>query len=172
MCTRPSDERAAEGPVADERLTRCKPDQGAEAVVNCSGCGSCALPLVLVREHEHERLRLLRPVLRCDGRDGVRGAARLPVVLFRVEVERDVRLDRHHGDEATCHSRGGLDAQAARERRILLQDAALELAERVARLEPELLEQVLARVAIGIERLGLPAGLVEGKHQLPSPALA
>ena len=56
------------------------------------------------------------------------------------------------------------------EGRIVLEDPALEGAELRRRLEPELVER-RARVAVGVERVGLPAGAVEGEHQLAAEPL-
>ena len=48
---------------------------------------------------------------------------------------------------------------------------ALEPLQRSARLETELLAQQLARLPVGLERLGLPARAVEREHQLAAQAL-
>ena len=58
------------------------------------------------------------------------------------------------------------------ERRVLAQDRRLQLAQRGARLEPELLDQQLAPGAVDVERLGLAAGAVEREHQQAARALA
>ena len=50
---------------------------------------------------------------------------------------------------------------------ILLQDRPFELAERRPRLDPELGAERDAAVAVDLERLGLAAGPVERRHQLP-----
>ena len=57
------------------------------------------------------------------------------------------------------------------ERRVLGQDLPLELPQRRARLDPELVER-RSRVAVGLERLRLPARAVEREHQLPAQPLA
>ena len=57
------------------------------------------------------------------------------------------------------------------ERRVLGQDLLLELPERRARLEPELVER-RPRVAVGLERLRLPARAVEREHELAPEPLA
>ena len=51
------------------------------------------------------------------------------------------------------------------ELRVLPQDRALELAEERRRLDPELGVERLARRAVDVERLRLPAGAVEGSHE-------
>ena len=50
--------------------------------------------------------------------------------------------------------------------------AALELAQPLARLDPELLDQLPARVLVRLQRVGLPVGAVEREHQLRAQALA
>src|SRR5438034_8234476 len=57
------------------------------------------------------------------------------------------------------------------ERRVLAQDRALELLQRSARLEPELVAQQLARVAVDRQRIRLPPRAVESQHQLTAYAL-
>ena len=68
---------------------------------------------------------------------------------------------------------GGAGARRRREaeRRVLREDRALELAERLARLDPELVDERLARTLIDRERVGLPARAVERQHQLRARAL-
>ena len=58
------------------------------------------------------------------------------------------------------------------ESRILRQDCSLELAQRRARVDPELLDENAPALLKGLERLRLPSGTVEGEHQLPAKALA
>ena len=58
------------------------------------------------------------------------------------------------------------------ERRILAQDRLLELAERLARLDAELLDEPLARVRVDAQRLRLPPRAVEREHELPAQPLA
>ena len=58
------------------------------------------------------------------------------------------------------------------ERRVLIQDRAVELLQRRAGVDPELLEEPLAGVGVDGERLGLPARAVEREHQLAVEALA
>ena len=47
----------------------------------------------------------------------------------------------------------------------LTQDVALEIAQGAARLQPQLVDQVLASAAEHLERVGLPAGAVERGRQ-------
>ena len=58
------------------------------------------------------------------------------------------------------------------ESRILAQDLLVELAERAARLDPELVDEGGPRRLIGLERLGLAPCPVEGEHQLGAEVLA
>ena len=57
------------------------------------------------------------------------------------------------------------------ERGILVQDRLLELLELTARLEAELVPEHVASLAVGLERIGLPAGSVQRQHQLCMNAL-
>src|SRR5262249_57037155 len=57
------------------------------------------------------------------------------------------------------------------ERRVLLEDRALELAQRVAGLDPELLHERPARALVDGERVGLSPGAVQREHQLATQAL-
>ncbi len=59
-----------------------------------------------------------------------------------------------------------------RERGVLREDRALELAQVLARLDPELADQGGAGVAIGLQRIGLTARPVQRDHQLAAEALA
>ena len=52
-----------------------------------------------------------------------------------------------------------------RQRRVLRQDLALELAQMLAGLDPEVADQRPARVRVGLQRLRLAVGAVEGEHQ-------
>jgi hypothetical protein len=58
------------------------------------------------------------------------------------------------------------------ERGIVAQDRLLEALELRGRLDPELLDQRVACSAIGLERVGLPAGPVQREHQLAPRPLA
>ena len=88
--------------------------------------------------------------------------------LARAADERE-RRRRHErpGQRRACAS----GAARELERRVLGEDLPLELPQRRARLEPELVER-RPRVAVGLERLGLPARAVEREHQLPAQPLA
>ena len=55
--------------------------------------------MILLREHEQEGLGLERVVLDGDGRDQVDRAASLPLVVFGIELERDVGRDGCDRDE-------------------------------------------------------------------------
>jgi hypothetical protein len=59
-----------------------------------------------------------------------------------------------------------------RKLRALGQDPGLELAQLRARLKAQVLAHAAARVAVGLERLGLPAAAVQREHELSSKALA
>ena len=58
------------------------------------------------------------------------------------------------------------------QRRVLLKDRPLQLLERRARIDPELVDEGLARVLVGVQRLCLPAGPVQRRHQIPPEPLA
>ena len=58
-----------------------------------------------------------------------------------------------------------------RERGILREDRAFELAQPLAGLDPELSDEDLAGVLIGLQRLGLPVAAVQSEHQLRPEAL-
>ena len=58
------------------------------------------------------------------------------------------------------------------ERVVLAQDRGLELAELRAGIDAELLDESLARGAVGGERIGLAARAVEREHELRAGALA
>ena len=62
---------------------------------------------------------------------------------------------------------GGLRRQP----RILPEDRLLQVAQLRARLDAELADEPLARVLVGVERLGLAAAAVEREHQLGGEAL-
>ncbi len=70
-------------------------------------------------------------------------------------------------------ARSGREPAHRVERGIVREDPPLQLAELLARLEPELLDERLARVAgTTAERVGLAARAVEREHQLAGEALA
>jgi hypothetical protein len=77
-------------------------------------------------------------------------------------------------DESRRRGVGSLGAVARRgriERRILAQDRSLEIAERTARLDTELVEGATC-LLVRLEGLRLAAGAVEGEHELVAKALA
>ena len=68
---------------------------------------------------------------------------------------------------------GELDDRWRRvEARVLGEDLLLESAQLGPGLDPDLLDQRLARLAVGIEGLGLAPGAIEGEHALGVKALA
>src|SRR5205823_11568540 len=56
--------------------------------------------------------------------------------------------------------------------RLLAEDRGVHAPQERARLEAQLLDEELAAFAVGLERLSLPAGAVEGEHELGAQALA
>ena len=66
------------------------------------------------------------------------------------------------------HERSG---ERRLERGVLTEDRLLELAQLCPRLEPQLLVERAPSVAIGLERVSLPASAVEGEHELCARAL-
>jgi hypothetical protein len=58
------------------------------------------------------------------------------------------------------------------ERLLLAQDRLLQLAEPLARVDPQLFEQHPTRVLVSLKRLGLSAGAVEREHQLGAVTLS
>ena len=63
-------------------------------------------------------------------------------------------------------------ARRRAERLVLVEDVALELLERRAGLDPELLRERPPGVGVGVERVRLTAAAVEREHLLPAQALA
>jgi hypothetical protein len=57
------------------------------------------------------------------------------------------------------------------ERALLAEDRSLQPLQRLARLEPKLVIQQLARLSIDLERVRLPARAVQGEHQLAAQTL-
>ena len=51
------------------------------------------------------------------------------------------------------------------------EDRLLESLQGLARLDAELVDERLTRLPIGVERVGLPAGAVEGEHLLGAQTL-
>ena len=58
------------------------------------------------------------------------------------------------------------------EPRVLPKDRPLQLLERRARIDPELVDERPARVLVGVQRLRLPTRPVERRHQIPAQAFA
>src|SRR5262249_39710959 len=92
--------------------------------------------------------------------------------LAAAEVERVGSLERSQALER-AHRR--LDGRARRprqvERGVVLQDRALEVLQRAARLESELFRKDLAGLPVDLERVGLASRPVKREHQLPAQAL-
>lgn len=58
------------------------------------------------------------------------------------------------------------------ERLVLAQDRLLQVAQALARLDPELFDEALPCLLVDLECLGLAAGAVESEHQLRAEALS
>ena len=69
-------------------------------------------------------------------------------------------------------ARAGGPAPARARARVVAQDRVLQRAELRPGLDAEVVGELLARLAVGVERLGLAAAAVEGEHQLPGEPLA
>ena len=108
----------------------------------------------------HDELALDPPAsVRAEGQ---RAAAQ------RAERERG----RHHAARIGGERRDGRRRGARRsERRVLLEDRALEVAQRGARLDAELVDQRRAGRPEGLERVGLAPGAVERQHLQRAEAL-
>ena len=65
----------------------------------------------------------------------------------------------------------GIVRSREHERAVLAQDALLELTQRVARLDGELLHERTPRVLECLQGVGLASATVEGEHELPAGAL-
>src|SRR5439155_8660982 len=86
--------------------------------------------------------------------------------------QREQRLERtltvsDHEDRALRRS-AAFELQG----RILPQNRALELLERRARVDAQLVDERPARILVCLERFGLSSGAVEGEHQMSAEALA
>src|SRR5436190_18667388 len=90
-------------------------------------------------------------------------------------------LGAEHGDEAAFEQRleDLLEMALARrsraghlQRGFLSQHRAVQLLELAARLDPQLVDEQLATRLIGVERLRLPPGAIEGEHVVASEPLA
>ncbi len=93
--------------------------------------------------------------------EGVRERHRLDDVD---EEDRDEPPELHRRPRERC--------LLEQERLVLAEDRGLELAELRAGVDAELLDEGLARGAVGGERVGLPAGAVEREHELRARPLA
>jgi hypothetical protein len=71
-------------------------------------------------------------------------------------------------ERSRCHAAIGHEV----ERRVLTQDRVVELAQLTARLDPELLDEHRARLAIGLQCLGLATAPVQAQHEPRVQALA
>jgi len=58
------------------------------------------------------------------------------------------------------------------QRRVLVEDLSVERLQLWARVDAELLNETLAHVLVPLERFGLPAGAVEGEHELAARPFA
>ena len=118
-------------------------DRAAVTLDRSPGCGEVAV------EHAPQRL----------GVERLRELGRLDEVG---EEDRD-RLPPFLEHDRSCERR--------LEPRVLAQDRLLELAQLCPRLEPELLVERAPSLAVGLERVRLPARAVERKHELGARAL-
>src|SRR3954467_7461161 len=100
-------------------------------------------------DHGRDAAARPRPVPRSCGLQGDRRWTRA-----RSAVERPIR-------SALLLDRKG-------ERRVLAQNARLELAQSAAGLDPELLDQHPPGLLVALERVGLAVTAVEGQHELGS----
>ena len=58
------------------------------------------------------------------------------------------------------------------QRRVLPKDRSLQLLERRARVDPQLVDECPARILVGVQSLRLPTRPVQRRHQIPPQALA
>src|SRR5436305_2036331 len=115
--------------------------------------------------------RSMRP---CRWRSTVRSSrASSPVYAFGRSITFATRVGADHdgdlaGEERRRHLLEVLDlgdrAAVGRER-LLAEDRGVHAPQERARLEAQLLDEELAAFAVGLERLSLPAGAVEGEHE-------
>ena len=89
------------------------------------------------------------------------------VVATEQRVDRD---DLEVAPEQRCRRRrqghDRLRLWRGEQRRVLVEDALLERLQLGTRVDPELVDERPLRRAIGVERVLLPAGAVEGEHEL------
>ncbi len=141
--------------------------------------------VVLVRERDAERGHdgvsrelLDRPaVTRQGGRDGLEVALedlpeRLGVERLRERHRLDDVDEEDRDEPPELHRRLGERSLLEQQRLVLAQDRGLERLELGAGVDAELLDQRLARRAVGGERVRLAPGAVEREHELGAGALA
>ena len=141
--------------------------------------GAAALP---APSPEDPRPRVLRPTRELVGQTCLPGTAlaaddeETPAasggVLQRGQQLAELALA---SDQEPRGAAAGPEAGVARthvEGGVLAQDRLLELLQRPARLDPELLRQRPPGVPVGLERVGLPAAAIEREHQLSPEPLA
>jgi hypothetical protein len=76
------------------------------------------------------------------------------------------------GSSTVAESVSGLGRRSGhREPGILREDRALQLAQALSRLDPELLDELAPGVLVGLERVGLAVASVQREHQLRAQAL-
>ena len=120
----------------------------------------------VVRVAEDREQRVGQPAL-----DPRRGLAQLVARDRERALGDDVDLARDAEVDEDRARRDGLLARL-RERDVLAQDRLLELLEPSTRLDPEVLAQQAAAVAVRLERLRLAARAVQSEHQLGPERLA
>ena len=159
----------------DARRTTSSPGAGEEnaAVRAARPRREQLVPARGERRRGRAELRRLAP----PPRRSARAAAPTPPAAPRARAAaRDRRACRARpaaSDRATARASAPRTWRSAAqvERRILLEDRPLEPLELLARLQSQLLRELAAGLAVGVERLGLPAGAVEREHQLAAQAL-
>ena len=87
------------------------------------------------------------------------------------EPGRALDVGEQEGDGAGRHLRGRRPGSGG-QRFVLGEDGPLEAAQLLARLQPELLVEKAAAGLVDGQRVGLPAGAVEGEHELATEPLA
>ncbi len=159
--------------------------QHCERRLYVEGRSCCAEGVVLVRHGNAERghhgvARVLldgAAVPRDRGGHGLEvalqdAAERLRVERFR-KCHRLDDVDEQDRDEPPeLHRRLREWRLLEQQRVVLAQDRRLELLQLGARVEAELLDEGLARIAVRRERIGLAPGAVEREHELPARPLA
>ena len=100
------------------------------------------------------------------------GAERLRIERLRKRHRLDDVDEEDRDEPAELHRRPRERRLLEEQRLVLAQDRGLELAELGAGVDAELLDERLARGAVGGERVGLAARAVEREHELRARALA